>query len=146
MNTEQILSESINLDDEFKIKEINVDEHKKEIYVKVESRKNKFKCPDCDEACKVHDRILKKWRHVDFVSYKVYIEYRNPRIKCNKHGVKLKEVTWAKPRHKFTTTMEEFIYDLSKKIPLSHVGKVIDEHDTRVKRVISKLEKRQEND
>lgn len=141
METNQILIKTINLSENYFINEVVVNDKEKTIIVYVEHDNSEYTCPDCNEKSKVYDHINKKWRHVDFVDYQVYIEYNNPRVKCKNHGVKLQHVTWAKPRHAFTTTMEEFIYELSQKIPLTHVSKIVGEHDTRLKRVISKYEK-----
>ncbi len=146
METNDLFVSSLNLDDDYEVEEIKINDELKEIYVLVNSKSTVFSCPDCAEICTVHDRMEKKWRHVDFAEYKVYIQYRTPRIKCKEHGVKLKEVSWAKPRHAFTISMEEFIFDLSQKIPLVHVGKIIGEHDTRIKRVVTNVEKEHKND
>ncbi len=146
METNELLISSLKLEADYEVSEIKINDNTKEIYVFIKSKTSEFSCPDCSEICTVHDRILKKWRHVDFVDYKVFIEYKTPRIKCKEHGVRLKEVSWAKPRHAFTLTMEEFIFELSQKIPLVHVGKIIGEHDTRIKRVVSNVEKEHKND
>ncbi len=141
MESNQLLINTINLEDGYFVKEIAIDDQKREIIVYIDHDKIEHKCPDCDAKSQVYDHINKTWRHVDFIDYQVYLEYRNPRVKCENHGVKLQKVTWAKPRHAFTITMEEFIYELSQKIPLMHVSKLVGEHDTRIKRVITKFEK-----
>ncbi len=146
MEANDILISSLKLSDEYEVSEIKINDELKEIYILVNAKSNQFSCPDCAEICTVHDRMLKKWRHIDFAEYKVFIEYKTPRIKCKEHGVRLKEVSWAKPRHAFTLSMEEFIFELSQKIPLVHVGKIVGEHDTRIKRVVTNIEKEQKND
>ncbi len=141
MESNQLLINTIKLDDGYFVREISINDSEKEIIVYIDHENVEHKCPDCNAKSQVYDHINKTWRHVDFIDYRVYLEYRNPRVKCENHGVKLQEVTWAKPRHSFTITMEEFIYELSQKIPLMHVSKLVGEHDTRLKRVITKLEK-----
>lgn len=140
MKAEQILIKTIDLDENYYIKEVSMDENTQQIIVHIDYNGSEHKCPDCAAQSQVYDHIVKKWRHVDFANYQVYLEYRNPRVKCQNHGVKLQQVTWAKPRHAFTITMEEFIYELAQKIPLMHLSKVVGEHDTRLKRVINKYE------
>lgn len=138
---EDIIISTMDLPENYEVEQVSVDHINHEIIVLVSSKDDEFTCPDCDAICSVHDRITKRWRHVDFGDYKVFIKYRTPRVKCEEHGVKLKAVEWAKPRHAFTKTMEEFIYELSQKIPLVHVGKVVGEHDTRIKRVVDNIKK-----
>ncbi len=140
MQANQILINTINLEDGYYVREINMNEEEKKIIVYIDHEEIEYKCPSCNQAGPIYDHIDKKWRHVDFAYYQVYIEYRNPRIKCKNHGVKLQQVAWAKPRHAFTITMEEFIYKLAQEVPLIHVSKIVKEHDTRLKRVITKYE------
>ena len=130
--------QSIGIESPYYVDEIIIDEDNKTINIKISSDKNKkFICPDCKQEKKVYDKLNKKWRHVDLVQYKVFIECKTPRVKCDDHGVKLVEVSWAKQRHQFTYSMEEFICELATKMPLVHVGRVVDEYDTRIKRIIT---------
>lgn len=134
--TEQKILESLKLDDKYFIKDIQIDDNLKEILVTIDLKTQQIKCPECKGKTKIHDKLQKKWRHLDSEDYKVYILYKTPRSICQKHGVKLSEVTWAKRRHHFTKEMENYIYELAQNMPLVHVGKIVDEHDTRIKRII----------
>lgn len=49
---------------------------------------SEFNCPVCLETCKVHDSVLKRVRHLDFLEYRCYLNYKVPRTKCITHGVK----------------------------------------------------------
>lgn len=136
-----LFARSLNLSSPYSIDKIEIDEETKTIIVKIVKNKDfETICPSCAKEVKVYDKMNKKWRHIDFETYKVFIEYKIPRVKCQEHGVKLSEVDWAKPRHQFTDSMEQFIYDLSCKMPLVHVGSVVDEHDTRIKRIVKNKE------
>ncbi len=145
MQREEEITLTLPLDETYYVDNIDIDEQNKVIIVEVKDKKSQNLCPDCKVHSQVYDHIQKKWRHTDFSNYKVYINYRNPRIKCQDHGVKLACVSWAKPRHAFTVSMEELMVQLSEKYPLVKVGQIVDEHDTRIRRIVNKI-KKEEND
>jgi len=132
-----IIISSLNLKEPYYMSDLKIDEDKKEIYIEIGYQEGtKFSCPNCKCESSMYDKLNKKWRHTDFIKYKVFVECKTPRVNCSEHGVKLIEVDWAKQRHRFTKTMEQFIIDLSKEMPLVHVGKVVEEHDTRIRRIV----------
>lgn len=131
-----VLMKSLSIEEPYYIKEILIDDEKMEIDIVVDIYDNKSMCPMCHEEAKLHDKKDKKWRHTDVANYKVYVEFKTPRVRCESHGVKLVDVNWAEPRCHFTKSMEKYITDLSKDIPMIHVGKMVGIHDTQVKRII----------
>lgn len=97
----------------------------------------KFHCPVCNqENCMVHDTTDKVWRHLDFFQYKCYIHFRTPKIHCHECGIHLFTPAWARPRSGFTLLFESFILTLAKEMPISRIAKLVDEHDTRIWRII----------
>lgn len=95
-----------------------------------------FSCPVCGRECKAYDTEEKTWRHLNFFQHKAYIHARAPRIKCSEHGVKTVEVPWARPVSGFTLLFEAYIMCLAKEMPVSAIARLVDEHDTRIWRVI----------
>ena len=143
---EKIIVKSIGMSDNYFVENIDIDEEQMSIDIIISSvSSNGFECPECHAQKKVYDKLNKKWRHIDFAKYKVYVRCMTPRIKCEDHGVKLVDVSWAKQRHQFTYGMEEFICELADKMPLVHVSTVVGEHDTRIRRIV-KGEKNEKND
>src|SRR5271156_6764808 len=55
-----------------------------------------FPCPECAELCKVHDTAEHEWRHLNFFEHQCFIRARQPRTKCEKHGVRTAPVPWAR--------------------------------------------------
>lgn len=141
----KLLSDSLEIKHPYYIGDIFIDDLNLEITLTIENKNLNALCPSCNQDSKIHDRLSKKWRHIDVFNFKVYITYKTPRVRCNFHGVKLTDVEWAKQRHHFTNEMEKYVYELSKKIPLKHIGSMIDEHDTRVKRIIKGVENEKNN-
>ncbi len=99
---------------------------------------SRFACPECGRGgCGVYDSSERTWRHLNFFEHKTLLHARQPRIECPDHGVKTVEVPWARPGSGFTLLMEAFILVLVQGgMTPAQAGRLIDEHDTRVWRVL----------
>ncbi len=106
------------------------------IIIDIEYSSKIVKCPMCKTPTKIHDRLLKTWRHTNFDNNKVYIRFKNPRANCINHGVKIVNVSWAKPRHRFTNELEELVCTLAQNNSYLKIAKQLDEHDTRIRRIV----------
>ena len=95
-----------------------------------------FKCPTCGKECKAYDTKERVWRHMNFFQYKCYIHARVPRITCPDDGIKTVDVPWGREGSGFTLLMEGVILNLIRHMPVAAVAKEIDEHDTKLWRVI----------
>jgi transposase len=66
------------------------------------------RCPKCGKRCQGYDSSQKsrRWRSLDFGSYRVYIEAFAPRIECPRHGVLVSKVPWARHDSDYTYDFE----------------------------------------
>ena len=129
---------ALGIEEPLYIKEIHFDEGVGELHIFVDFRRgSKFICPICrKEECSVHDTKEKVWRHLNFFQYKCYIHFRNPKVKCDKCGVHQFMPYWSRPRSGFTSLFEAFILTLAKEMPVSKIAELVDEHDTRIWRIL----------
>ena len=89
-----------------------------------------------DESGKsrVHDRVERKWRHLNFFEHKCYIHCKVPRVmnsdgKCPKRV----EVPWARSGSGFTLLFEAYSLCLvEQEMPVNKVGKVLKEYPNRI--------------
>jgi transposase len=96
-----------------------------------------FACPECGKSCGGYDSSERTWRHLNFFQHKTLLHARQPRIECPDHGVKTVEVPWSRPGAGFTLLMEAFILLLVQGgMTAAQAGRLIDEHDTRIWRVL----------
>lgn len=96
-----------------------------------------FACPTCERSgCKAYDTSEKTWRHLNFFQHEAYIQARVPRVECPEHGVKQVEIPWARPGSGFTLLFEAMVLALAKEMPVQAVGRLIDENDTRIWRIL----------
>lgn len=120
------------------VKEDNTD--KMELHITIDFVKGSlFQCPHegCNEMLSAYDTKQKTWRHLNFFQYKTFIHARVPRVKCEKHGsITLVDVPWSRPESGFTMLFEGWVIELAKHLPVDTIARHVDEHDTRLWRVI----------
>ena len=82
----------------------------------------------------VHDRVSRKWRHLNFFEHECYIHCDVPRTK-DSEGKKPKrvEVPWARSGSGFTLLFEAYSLCLvEQEMPVNKVGKVMKEYPNRI--------------
>jgi transposase len=100
-------------------------------------RGSSFTCPECQKAgMKAHDTEIKHWRHLNFFQHEAYLTARVPRIKCSDCGIRLVDVPWARSGSGFTLLFEAMIMTLVKSMPVKTIAEFVNEHDTRLWRVL----------
>ena len=98
---------------------------------------SRFACASCGtDGCPVHDAKEKQWRHLNFFQHKTLLRARVPRVSCEACGVKQVSLPWARPGSGFTLLFEAFVLAMAKAMPVANVGEIVDEHDTRIWRVL----------
>ncbi len=100
-------------------------------------RGSMFACPDCGHmGLKAHDTVEKTWRHLNFFQHDAFLTAKVPRVRCDKCGVKLLPVPWARPGSGFTLLFEAMIMTLAKAMPVKTIAAYVGEHDTRLWRIL----------
>ena len=120
------------------IKEIHFDTIEGELNVHIDFRRgSRFACSECGaEGLPLHDTMEKTWRHLNFFQYKCYIHLRTPRTKCPDCGERLWVPPWGRTQSGFTVLFEAMVMLLAKEMPISRIGEIVGEHDTRIWRVV----------
>lgn len=107
------------------------------LYVDIELEPGaKMPCPCCGALCALYDHEIKRWRHLNFWQHCTYLSAQVPRVNCPKDGVRQVQVPWARSGSGFTLLFEAFIMALVKEMPVSEVAELVNEHDTRLWRVV----------
>jgi transposase len=120
------------------IDEIVFDNAEGELHIHMNFRQGgRFSCPECGEAgLPVYDTVDKTWRHLNFWQYKTYIHLRTPRTECPQCGKRLWIPPWGRRQSGFTLLFEAFTMALAKEMPVSRIGELVGEHDTRIWRIV----------
>jgi transposase len=125
-------------DDLLYVQGVNIDHGKQIVTALIDYRRaTKFTCPICGQLqLPVHDRLFKTWRLNDIVLYKLYIQFRVPRIKCPLCGIHMLHIPWVHHESAFTISFEQEIIDLAINQPIKTVSQKLDEYDGKIWRVI----------
>jgi transposase len=101
-------------------------------------RGSTFPCPECGQVdLKAYDTVEKNWRHLNFFQHEAYLTARVARVDCPKCGVHLvNNIPWARSDSGFTLLFEAMIMTLVKSMPVKTVAAFVDEHDTRIWRIL----------
>lgn len=138
ISQEALFKLALNLDHPWFISliDFNAEGKQLDIHIDFESG-SKFPCPICNKpSCDVHDTIERTWRHLNFFQFKTFIHCRVPRTKCEDCGVKQIKVPWARKGSGFTLLMDSLIVLMAQHMTVTAVAEIIDEHDTRIWRVL----------
>ena len=114
------------------------DPQQKRLDIKIDfPRGSTFGCPECGQAGnKAHDTVEKTWRHLNFFQHEAYLSARVPRVRCDTCGLRLVNVPWARPGSGFTLLFEAMIMTLVRSTPVKTVAAFVNEHDTRLWRIL----------
>jgi transposase len=120
------------------IDEIVFDGAQGELHIHMNFRRGgKFICPECSaERLPVYDTVDKTWRHLNFWQYKTSIHMRTPRTICPKCGERVWIPPWSRAHSGFTMRFEACVMALAKEMPISRIGELVGEHDTRMWRIV----------
>jgi transposase len=138
LSQEDLFKLALNLQSPWYIRatEFNYKERQLDLYIDFE-RGSKFPCPNCGKPdCSVHDTIDRVWRHLDFFQFKTYMHCRVPRTNCDSCGIKQIKVPWARKGSGFTLLLDSMILLMAKSMSVNAIAKMIDEHDTRIWRIL----------
>ena len=95
MFSEQFFDLLLNFGEDWKVEDVKVDFKMDEVDIFVRYIGSKAECPESMELCSIYDhRESRRWRHLDTMQFKTFINCQIPRIKSSK-GVKTIKVPWA---------------------------------------------------
>jgi transposase len=110
MHTKSLLKRLLRIDD-IVIEEVSFETKDEEEMIIINARpmsRKAQRCPKCEKRCLGYDssRKSRRWRSLDFGSYRVYIEAFAPRVECPEHGVLVSKVPWARHDSDYTYDFE----------------------------------------
>ncbi len=129
---------ALGLSPPFVVERCALDVDKKQLDLWVDfPRGSRFACAGCGRTgCAVHDSVEQTWRHLDFFQYKAFLHCRVARSHCADCGVLKVKAPWARAGSGFTLLFEAMLLAMVKHMPVGVVARMVDEHDTRLWRVL----------
>src|SRR5680860_326940 len=114
MFSEQFFDLLLNFGDDWKVDDVKVNSLSGEVDVFVSFIGSKAECPDSLEMCPVYDhRETRRWRHLDTMQFKTFINCRVPRVRSSV-GTRTVKVPWADNYERHTYLFERLTIDLLK--------------------------------
>jgi transposase len=132
MEFDKALSSILEIQKPWFIRELDVHKGTKSVNVYIDYEAGTtFKCPNCEQDCKVHDSTYRVWRHLDIINYRCYLNIKIPRIRCDKHKVLvIDKIPWGRTTIHFTHLFEQEVMKLCAEMSMSAVAKYLGEIDT----------------
>ncbi len=132
MEFDKALSSILDIQKPWYIRELDVHKGTKSVNVYIDyDAGTTFKCPNCEQDCKVHDSTYRAWRHLDIINYRCYLNIKIPRIRCDKHKVLvIDKIPWGRTTIHFTHLFEQQVMKLCAEMSMSAVAKHLGEIDT----------------
>ena len=94
------------------VRAVELRKEAKEVEIVVEAvHEGQLPCPECGVSSPVHDRRLRRWRHLDTCQHQTILVAGIPRVRCAEHGVRQVHVSWAEPGSRFTALFEGVVID-----------------------------------
>ena len=84
----------------------------------------RMNCPICGGGeQRIHDRVGKEWRHLDFFQFEAWLHANVPRVSCAACGKTTQvAVPWAREGSGFTLMFEALALALCKELPVAHAA------------------------
>ncbi len=108
----------------WEVVKVELDTGSNRIDFQVDSKTKVLPCPVCHKKeQRIHDRLDRSWRHLDFFQYEAWIHAKVPRVACDGCGKTTQtEVPWARPGSGFTLLFEALSLTLCEHVPVAQAG------------------------
>jgi transposase len=92
------------------------------VIVTVRLRRRRIACSVCGQAyVGMHDRQLRRWRHLDLAGHRCFLEYELRRVDCRDCGVRVEAVPWARRGARHTREFEDLVAFCAQRMAKSQV-------------------------
>jgi transposase len=97
------------------------------VLVTVRLRRRRRVCGNCGQtgALEIHDRRIKRWRHLDLGASRCVIECELRRLRCRDCGVRLEAVPWARPGAAHTRDFEDLVAWLAQQMAFAPIARLL---------------------
>jgi len=100
-------------------------------------RGGRFACSTCGAVgLEVHDTMERTWQHLNFFQHRACLHARVPRTRCEKCGVHLVSVPWARPGSSFTLLFEGMALLMVAQMPVLATSRLMQTTDGKLWRVL----------
>ncbi len=122
---EALFTSALGLQPPWAVRDVRLDTAKHRIDFDVECKQALLACPACGTASqKVHDRMTRSWRHLDFFQYEAWLHAQVPRVECMSCGKTTQVgVPWAREGSGFTLLFEALALTMCQDLPVRQAAR-----------------------
>jgi len=98
------------------------------LLVTVRLRRRRRVCAQCGQTGRrlaIHERRVKRWRHLDLGASRCIIECELRRLRCRDCGVHLEPVPWARPGARHTRDFEDTVAWLAQQMAFAPISRLL---------------------
>jgi transposase len=95
------------------------------IVVGLRRRARRLRCPCGYSTPNRYDASVRRWRHLDLGSCRLFLEAEVRRIDCPTCGVRTEDVAWARPRARHTRDFEDVVAWLAQRTDKTTVARLL---------------------
>jgi len=97
------------------------------VIVTVRLRRRRRVCSSCGQVGRlaIHDRRVKRWRHLDLGGSRCFIECELRRFWCHTCGAQLEPVPWARPGAGYTRDFEDLVAFLAQQMAKTPIARLL---------------------
>ena len=127
VGVEALFTSALGLQPPWVVEDVKLDVASKRIDFEVRCPGAFLSCPACGAASQpVHDRLRRKWRHLDFFQFEAWLHADVPRVACGGCGKTTQlSVPWARPGSGFTAAFEALALALCRELPVRQAAALL---------------------
>jgi transposase len=147
---EALFTSALGLQAPWVVRDVRLDTVKHRIDFDVHCMQALLTCPACGAASqKVHDRLPRSWRHLDFFQYEAWLHAEVPRVGCAACGKTTQvSVPWAREGSGFTLLFEALALTMCQDLPVRQAARDLRVRDKqlwrRIEHYVTEARKKQD--
>ena len=124
---ESLFTSALGLQLPWSVQTVALDTARRRIDFTLTCSAKQLRCPLCQAPeQRVHDRLHREWRHLDFFQFEAWLHAEVPRIACSACGKTTQtEVPWAREGSGFTALFEALALSLCQELPVRQVAALL---------------------
>jgi transposase len=127
VGVESLFTSALGLAAPWEVAKVDLDTGKRRIDFEVRCNAKLLSCPHCDApAQRIHDRLRRSWRHLDFFQFEAWLHADVPRVSCTGCGKTTQVgVPWAREGSGFTALFEALALSLCRELPVRQAAALL---------------------
>ena len=127
VGVEALFTSALGLVPPWEVEKVDLDTARRRIDFEVRCNAKTLACPHCGALDqRIHDRLRRSWRHLDFFQFEAWLHADVPRVACSGCGKTTQVgVPWAREGSGFTALFEALALSLCRELPVRQAAALL---------------------